>query len=29
MEPITVALHGLFVMDFKGGSDVAIVGMEL
>ncbi|NLN41555.1 MAG: galactitol-1-phosphate 5-dehydrogenase [Clostridiales bacterium] len=27
MEPITVALHGLFVMDFKGGSDVAIVGM--
>ncbi len=27
MEPITVALHGLLVMDFKGGFDVAIVGM--
>lgn len=26
-EPVTVALHGLFVMDFKGGYDVAIVGM--
>ena len=27
LEPITVALHGLFVMDFKGGTDLAIVGM--
>ena len=27
MEPITVALHGLFLMDFKGGYDVAIIGM--
>lgn len=27
MEPITVALHGLSVMDFKGGNDVAIIGM--
>ena len=27
LEPITVALHGLFVMDFRGGFDVAIVGM--
>lgn len=27
MEPITVALHGLFVMGFRRGSDVAIVGM--
>lgn len=27
MEPITVALHGLFVMNFKAGLDVAIVGM--
>lgn len=26
-EPATVALHGLFVMDFRGGCDVAIVGM--
>lgn len=26
-EPVTVALHGLFVMDFKGGYDVAIAGM--
>lgn len=26
-EPTTVALHGLFVMDFRGGCDVAIVGM--
>jgi len=25
-EPTTVALHGLFVMDFRGGTDVAIVG---
>lgn len=25
-EPATVALHGLFVMGFRGGSDVAIVG---
>lgn len=27
MEPITVALHGLFVMGFKGGYDVAILGV--
>lgn len=27
LEPATVALHGLFVMDFRGGCDVAIVGM--
>ncbi|NLJ41756.1 MAG: galactitol-1-phosphate 5-dehydrogenase [Clostridiales bacterium] len=27
MEPITVALHGLFIMSFRGGVDVAIVGM--
>lgn len=26
-EPTTVGLHGLFVMDFKGGKDVAIIGM--
>lgn len=26
-EPLTVALHGLFLMDFKGGAEVAIVGM--
>ena len=26
-EPTTVALHGLFVMGFKGGYDVAIIGM--
>jgi L-iditol 2-dehydrogenase len=26
-EPITVALHGLFVMDYQGGRDVAILGM--
>lgn len=26
-EPLTVALHGLYLMDFKGGTDVAIVGM--
>ncbi len=26
-EPTTVGLHGLFVMDFKGGTDVAIIGM--
>ena len=26
-EPLTVALHGLFLMDFKGGVDVSIVGM--
>jgi L-iditol 2-dehydrogenase len=26
-EPATVALHGLFVMDFKGGYDIAITGM--
>ena len=26
-EPTTVALHGLFVMGFKGGYDAAIVGM--
>ncbi|MCL6591546.1 MAG: galactitol-1-phosphate 5-dehydrogenase [Firmicutes bacterium] len=26
-EPATVALHGLFVMDFRGGFDVAIVGV--
>ncbi|NLO82373.1 MAG: galactitol-1-phosphate 5-dehydrogenase [Clostridiales bacterium] len=26
-EPTTVALHGLFVMDFRGGYDTAIVGM--
>ncbi len=25
-EPATVALHGLLVMDFRGGTDVAIVG---
>ncbi len=25
-EPATVSLHGLLVMDFRGGSDVAIVG---
>ncbi|NLY91460.1 MAG: galactitol-1-phosphate 5-dehydrogenase [Firmicutes bacterium] len=25
-EPATVALHGLMVMDFRGGTDVAIVG---
>lgn len=27
LEPITVALHGLFVMDFRGATEVAIVGM--
>lgn len=26
LEPATVALHGLLVMGFRGGSDVAIVG---
>ena len=26
-EPATVALHGLFVMGFRGGGDTAIVGM--
>lgn len=26
-EPATVALHGLFVMGFRGGADVAIIGM--
>jgi L-iditol 2-dehydrogenase len=26
-EPATVALHGLSVMDFKGGYDIAITGM--
>lgn len=26
-EPTTVALHGLFVMGFRGGTDVAVVGM--
>jgi L-iditol 2-dehydrogenase len=26
-EPTTVALHGLLVMDFHGGSEVAILGM--
>ncbi|HHV62153.1 MAG TPA: galactitol-1-phosphate 5-dehydrogenase [Firmicutes bacterium] len=26
-EPATVAFHGLFCMDFRGGSDVAIIGM--
>lgn len=26
-EPVTVGLHGLFVMDFRGGRDVAIIGM--
>lgn len=26
-EPVTVGLHGLFVMDYQGGYDVAIVGM--
>lgn len=25
-EPATVALHGIFVMDFRGSTDVAIVG---
>lgn len=25
-EPATVALHGLLIMDFRGGTDVAIVG---
>lgn len=25
-EPATVALHGLLIMDFRGGADVAIVG---
>jgi L-iditol 2-dehydrogenase len=25
-EPTTVALHGLFVMDFRGGTDVAVIG---
>ena len=25
-EPTTVAFHGLFVMDFRGGMDVAILG---
>lgn len=27
LEPITVALHGLFLINFQGGYDVAIVGM--
>lgn len=27
MEPITVALHGLFLMNFIGGHDLAIIGM--
>lgn len=27
LEPLTVALHGLLLMDFKGGADVAIIGM--
>lgn len=27
MEPITVGLHGLFLMGFEGGHDVAIIGM--
>jgi len=26
-EPVTVALHGLSVMNFRGGEDVAIIGM--
>lgn len=26
-EPTTVALHGLFVMDFRGGADVAVLGV--
>jgi L-iditol 2-dehydrogenase len=26
-EPVAVAIHGLFVMDFKGGYDLAITGM--
>ncbi len=26
-EPLTVAIHGLFLMDFKGGVEVAIIGM--
>lgn len=26
-EPTTVALHGLFVMDFRGGTDVAVIGV--
>jgi len=26
-EPATVALHGLFVMNFQGGGDVAVLGM--
>ena len=26
-EPTTVGLHGLFLMNFKGGQDVAIVGV--
>ena len=26
-EPATVAFHGLFGIDFRGGSDVAIIGM--
>ena len=26
-EPVTVALHDLFVMDFRGGTDVAVVGV--
>lgn len=27
MEPLTVALHGLFLMNFYGGVDVAVIGM--
>lgn len=27
MEPLTVALHGLFLMKFYGGVDVAVIGM--
>lgn len=26
-EPTTVGLHGLFLMDFKGGRDLAVIGM--
>ena len=26
-EPTTVGIHGLFEMDFRGGNDVAIIGM--
>lgn len=27
MEPLTVALHGLFLMNFRGGFDVAVIGV--